>query len=187
MEQAEKKKKTGAGRRLGKAAAFVLGAAAAFVLAFEALTAAFTSRYVVSGGSMEPFLSDGDRIRVDTLFWKASGLKRYDVVAAEMTAGGEEKAVVKRVVGLPGETVRISASEPYVTVGGSALDESAYVDAPAEALTWQSYCLDDLTDGDGMTLGGDEYLLLGDFRGDSYDGREAGPTAKKDIIGRMQQ
>lgn len=140
------------------------------------------SLFLVRGGSMSPALRDGDLALLAPGFCRSGGYGRGSVVVARMPAWGAAggvrnpffQIVVKRVVGLPGEHVRVGSDgavsidderlwEPYLAAGAAA--------AGGGELSW--------------LCGDDEYFLMGDNRGDSGDGRRFGPTPADDIIGRV--
>lgn len=137
----------------------------------------FRSLFLVRGNSMSPALRDGDLIHVRRVPSKGASYRRGSIVVAAMPSpSGEDSLLtnVKRVVGLPGELVRVgsdgavsvegmSLSEPYLAVGARA--------APGPGLLW--LCEDDA------------YFLLGDNRADSWDSRRFGPIPASNIIGRM--
>ena len=103
------------------------------IVVVVALVAAFLLRtfvvqtFYIPSGSMEPTLSIGDRILVDKLSYDLHGVDRGNIVVfrrpADEDCGGAPVAdLVKRVIGLPGET--ISLSRGYVLIDGKPLDES---------------------------------------------------------------
>lgn len=122
------------------------------------------TRVVVSGDSMNPSFSDGD-----VLWARKFGvdkLDRYQVVVANTDSG----YVIKRVIGLPGEAVQIVEGCVYIDGEKLADDPAAQTSiyGVAEA---------------GVTLGEDEYFLLGDNRDNSTDSRVWGPVGSEDIKG----
>ena len=123
----------------------------------------------VAGTSMEPTLRDGEIVWATKFDYLSRAPERGDVVLC--TFPGREGSYIKRVVGLPGETVRIAAGLTYVN--GQPLPEP-YA-APA-------------TEDFEATLGGDEYLVLGDNRPVSYDSREEdiGSLASSAFLGRIR-
>lgn len=118
----------------------------------------------IEGSSMETTLQSGDVVLVTRLF---SPPKRFDIV--ECRFPGRSGTYIKRVIGLPGETVSLSGYS--LSINGETMLES-YLSSPAE-----DYC---------VTLGEDEYLVLGDNRAESYDSREEdmGLLHREDFIGR---
>ncbi len=107
----------------------------------------------VAGDSMQPTLMTGDRVLITRLDYLVDTPERGDVVQLEIP--GRDGAYLKRVVGLPGESVEIIGG--VVHINGQALNE-AYAT---------------LSDDDfRVELGKDEYFVLGDNRPVSYDSRE---------------
>lgn len=107
---------------------------------------------------MENSLGNGTVVVVQKAFFNIS---RYDTVTVSGIPGG---SVVKRVIGLPGETVSISSGTVYVDglpIGGESRSHNGYV--------WE--------------LGDGEYFVMGDNRGGSYDSRDYGAVRKDSISG----
>ena len=129
--------------------------------------------FVVEGESMHPTFESGDYLIVDELTYHFSDPKRGDVVIFRYP-NDPKVFYIKRVVGLPGETVHIDHGVTSVTkADGSTLTlEERY--AVAEDATYT---------GD-TRLGDDEYFVMGDNRPRSSDSRAWGPMPKKDLMGR---
>ena len=143
------------------AGALILGAAA--VAAGLAVRRARLEPVLVKGGSMRPTLPPGQRIAVAPLVRPP---RRGDLVV--LARGGDLEAV-KRVVGLPGERVRLAGGR--LEVDGTAVPEPYVVAAGAGELD--------------LRLGAAEYLVLGDHRAASTDGRDFGPVSADALIGRV--
>lgn len=124
----------------------------------------------IQGSSMEDTLCSGE-IALVTGFDYRFGAKpaRGDIV--ECRFPGRVDTYVKRVIGLPGETVELREGKTYID--GAALNEP-YVFSIAEDFS--------------ISLGENAYLVLGDNRCESYDSRAAdmGPIGKEDILGRVR-
>jgi signal peptidase I len=128
---------------------------------------------LVQGDSMRPTLRPGQRVAVGPLDRPP---RRGDLVVVQ--SRGRE--VVKRVVGLPGERVRLAAgrlqvdgvevAEPYL--GGATGGEARAPRAGAGDLD--------------LRLGGDQYLVLGDHRAASTDGRDFGPVPASALAARVR-
>ena len=118
----------------------------------------------VEGRSMEPTLRSGELCWV-LRTWASHAPRRGEV----WVVAGPEGAAVKRVLGLPGETVAWNG--PDLRVDGRTLDEP-WVKHPDPA-------------GEGSLACGTGYLLLGDNRPVSRDGREWGPLSGRTLLGRV--
>ena len=126
----------------------------------------------VAGQSMMPLLNSGDVVLVNKLiydFWKP---QRLDVVVFERE---DKRSFVKRVIGLPGETVQILGG--YVYVYGVRLEADNGLDQVSLAGLAES----------PVKLGEDEYFLLGDNRDSSEDSRFAnvGNVKEEQILGKV--
>lgn len=128
--------------------------------------------YKAPSGSMIPTLVVGDHFMVEKLP-SDGAIRRGDVVIFLEHRSG--KHFVKRVIGLPGETVAMRARK--VLVDGRELDEP-YVNLPsASAIAARDFMAP-------VRLAPGRYLLLGDNRDHSYDSRWLGPVDRADILGR---
>ena len=133
--------------------------------------------------SMERTLEPDQYVLVDKLTPRFDPYKRGDVVVLHPPAGVEDDTgtpFIKRIIGLPGETVRIG-DDGIMYVNGQALDETGYTyrdDAgDNEPTTIQ-------TDQAEWTLAPDEVFVMGDHREASADSRSFGPVKVDHIIGR---
>lgn len=133
----------------------------------------------VYGSSMEPTLHSGDAVFVEMISVYTGNFSRGDIVTIDakgMEGYSHEENLIKRIVGLPGETIKIEDGNVYIN--GVLLDESeylpegtkTYVGAEGQARGYQE-----------VTLGPDEYYCMGDNRGGSNDSRRMGPFKKKQI------
>lgn len=129
----------------------------------------FYSVLVVRGASMEPNYHDGQVLAVSKITYQIDNPKRGDVVAM-FFPGETDKRFIKRVIGLPGETVVVS--DGHVYIDGQVLPE-AYL--PSGLVT-----VPELT----RQLSSDEYFVLGDNRTNSSDSRAWGPVPESFIIGK---
>jgi signal peptidase I len=169
----------------------------AFVGALLVVRASFADHYIVPSGSMEPSVLIGDRLFVHksaygfrlplSTFYLVRGddPRRGDVVVLAAPDTGE--VLLKRVAAVPGDTVAVR--------GGRIA-----IDGAAAKVAWEGRRLvehlDGKTHGVRLTFGGgpdfgpvllaeDEYLVLGDNRGDSRDGRSFGFVDRGAILGRV--
>lgn len=124
---------------------------------------------------MIPNFQDGEFLLTDKFSYRIGAPKRGDVVIFSAPPNRQED-FIKRIVALPGE--RISVQNGKTFVNGKPLAEG-YL--PSDFRTEPGAYL---TEGETMTLGPEEYLVLGDNRGHSLDGRAFGPIKEDDIVGR---
>lgn len=131
--------------------------------------------YRVEQRSMEATLLQGDLVLVDKLGPKIGGFHRFELViftAPGAWSGELDTPYVKRIVGLPGETVDLV--DGRLLVDGNPLDEPY---ANGETLP--------TGETERWEIGDNEYFVLGDNRGDSVDSRVFGPVDASSIIGRV--
>lgn len=124
----------------------------------------------VEGTSMAPLLSDQERIFINKFVYRFEPIERGDVVVFWYPLD-RSKSFIKRVVGLPGETVELRAGRLYVNT--KELREP-YV--PANYLDGSSY-------GPAM-VPADSFFVMGDHRDSSNDSRVFGPVERKHIYGK---
>ena len=135
-------------------------------------------RTVVRGDSMDTTLSDGQNLIMDKLSYHFRNPERYDIVIFPGPEEyGEHPYYIKRVIGLPGETVQIKKGKVYIN--GKKLKSdiygiTKYIDEPGIS-------------EEQLVLGKDEYFCLGDNRPVSYDSRyeEVGSVHRSEIIGKV--
>ncbi len=130
----------------------------------------------IPSDSMVPTLTDGDRVLVNKLSYDAHELNRGDVVVFERPADlpaaeGDPEDLIKRVIGLPGET--LVSRDGTVYVDDRALTEP-YL--PAGTMTFNMDA--------PVTVPEGHILVMGDNRGNSTDGRSFGPISTDTVIGR---
>ena len=134
----------------------------------------------VHGHSMEPNFHDKEFLLTEKVTYKRRDPHRGEVVVFKAPpsepCAENQCEYIKRIVGLPGEIIKINDGQVYVN--GNLLDES-YL--PSDIYTTAgSY----LREGRPLIVPQEEYLLLGDNRPHSRDGREFGTTPEEDIVGR---
>ena len=140
---------------------------------------------VVVGSSMNPTYEDGNLTFSNRLIYTTGNPERFDVIVFNLNGSGngleritsrDSYYLIKRVIGLPGETVRIDANGT-IYINDKALEENY----GAEQI------LDPGIAADGITLGEDEYFVLGDTRNHSCDSRfgEVGTVTKEQMVGKI--
>ncbi|MCR4762714.1 MAG: signal peptidase I [Lachnospiraceae bacterium] len=128
----------------------------------------------VDGKSMESTLHHGDSLIVDKISYRFRDPKRFEIIVFPFRYA-ENVLYIKRIIGLPGETVQID-TEGHILINGEILSESygkEVIKNPGRAI-------------EPIVLGEDEYFVMGDNRNNSSDGRDpsVGNIQRKDIIGR---
>lgn len=135
-------------------------------------------RTVVRGDSMDNTLQNGDNLIVDKISYLFHDPERYDIIIFPGPVEyGESPYYIKRVIGLPGETVQIKKGKVYID--GKRLKSDVY------GIT--DYIDDAGIAVEKLTLAEDEYFCLGDNRPVSYDSRyeEVGAVQRSEIIGKV--
>ena len=165
---------------------WVLLIGGALLIAFLIKTFLFQAFYIPSE-SMTPTLKVGDRVLVNKLSYKLHDVNRGDVVvfeAPEDEGTPGVKDLVKRVVGLPGETVELRDGQVFVD--DKPLSEPYLEDGETTTPTqdFAGKCAPPVSDTE-CTVPADSYLVFGDNRNESKDGRVFGPIKESDIVGRV--
>ena len=138
----------------------------------------FLMLYVVSvtqvvGSSMSPTLKDEEVLILNKFQYRFFDIKRGDIVSLDYE---DTKYLIKRIIGLPGETVKIVNNQLYIN---DKIYEEEYL---ANDLKYDDFSLTDL----GYSkIPEDMYLVLGDNRENSLDSREIGLIKKEDINGKI--
>lgn len=131
-------------------------------------------RTQVQGESMEPKLSTEDNLIVDKISYRFHDPERFDIIVFPFQYE-KDTFFIKRIIGLPGETVQID-EEGNILIDGEILEESygkEVIVNPGRAY-------------EPVALGEDEYFVMGDNRNNSTDSRDpsVGNIKREDIIGR---
>ncbi len=131
--------------------------------------------FIVSGASMDPTFSTGQYLIVDQITYRFETPKRDDVIILKYPKN-PETYFIKRIIGLPNETVSVKGGKITIINNehpeGLSLDESYVI---AQHRTTESF---------SITLGPTEYFVMGDNRAQSSDSRTWGPLESKYIVGR---
>lgn len=138
------------------------------------------SLHQVSGDSMTPNYKNGDVLFLSKMRYKITTVKRFDVVVVKTDDG---KIFIKRVIGLPGETVKHMDNLLYIN------DEIIPQEFLASNVNTSNFMFTDICDKNKCPNGvipDNMYLILGDNREDSYDSRNKtlGLISKKNIVGK---
>ena len=135
----------------------------------------------VSGDSMYPSLHDGGKVVVLKV---GARIERDDIIVFERPGGNDPP--VKRVIGMPGDVIRFDSAQRAYFVNGEKLDdftpEGGY---PADYLALSDPDVRAALTGGGITVGEDEYFVLGDNRSISKDSHEYGCIKKDWITGKV--
>ncbi len=130
--------------------------------------------FLVSGSSMEPNFSSGDYLLIDELTYQLRAPQRGEAIVFHYP-GDERQYYIKRIIGLPGETIEIKDGKITIlnnqNPNGFTISEN-YLPADFQ------------TSGDEkIVLPADQYFVLGDNRNYSFDSRSWGNLTKKEIVG----
>jgi signal peptidase I len=132
--------------------------------------------FYVKGASMEPNFYDHEYLIIDELSYRFHQPQRGDIVVFRYP-NDPKQFFIKRVIGLPGETVEIAGGQVKIynekNPNGMVLDEHSYLDQDFTSTTRT------------VTLKSDEYFVLGDNRIASLDSRYFGPVNQSYIVGRV--
>ncbi len=145
-----------------------------FVVLFTYIIVTYVGqRTEVVGSSMYPTLHDGDNLLVDKISYRFTDIERFDIIVFEYQHE-ENVYYIKRIIGLPGETVQITDGNIYIN--GELLEEDyGYEVMESDGLA-----------AEPVTLGENEYFVLGDNRNDSTDSRDprVGNITRDIIVGK---
>jgi signal peptidase I len=152
------------------------------LVAFFVIQTFVAQPFQVHQTSMEQTLEPGQYVLVDKLTPHWAPYERGDIVVLHPPAGwedGDDTPFIKRVIGLPGDTVSIG-DDGLVHVNGSTLDESyTYRDGAGDAQPTEA-----LSAASTWTIGPDELFVMGDHRQASADSRAFGPIKVASVVGR---
>jgi len=125
--------------------------------------------FVVEGSSMIPTLTQSDRLIVSRISYYLGQPERGDIIVFQYPYG-PDRDFVKRVIGLPGETIVLKNGQVFID--DKPLQSEPYVKNKSRDTH------------DPVTLGEDEYFVMGDNRTGSSDSRSWGPLQRHFIIGK---
>ena len=133
--------------------------------------------FFVKGQSMEPNFENNDYLIVDEISYRFRVPQRGEVIVFKNPQNPFQR-YIKRIIGLPGETVEIEDGKVIISKDSETwvLDESAYL-PPASQTDPKGFKI--------LTLGQDQYFVLGDNRTNSADSRSWGALPEDEIIGRV--
>lgn len=152
---------------------YIICAGTSFIISYL-ITTFIIQILVVSGSSMEPAMHNTQRALINKTAYINHDPERFDIVVFPY----ENEYFIKRIIGLPGETVQIG-EDGYILINNEKLVEN-YGKEPINAFhTGRA--------DEPVILGEDEYFVMGDNRNDSLDSRfeEVGNINKSDIIGKV--
>jgi signal peptidase I len=140
--------------------------------AIYALVNLATVRFIVEGPSMQPNFKTGQVLVVSRVNYLVDNPQRGDIIVFNPPdVPPDEPPYIKRVIGIPGDTVEIRDTKVYVN--GEQLNEP-YINEP---------CTSGSCPNKSWTLGPDEYFMMGDNRNHSRDSRAFGAVKRERIIG----
>jgi signal peptidase I len=142
----------------------------ALVLALV-IRAFFLQVFWIPSGSMEPTLDIGDRIVVNKIVYNFRPARRFEIIVfrAVPAMGEEKKDLIKRVIGLPGETLEVK--DGAINIDGKVVEEHHTMNQ-------------DYANYGPVTIPDDSYFVMGDNRPASADSRYWGFLPKKKVIGK---
>lgn len=127
--------------------------------------------FVVSGASMEPTFFNGNYLLVDELTYMFRNPDRGEVIVFRYP-GDLKSFYIKRIIGLPGERVIVEKGKVSIYKGEEKIDlNEAYIGGRFTQGSFE------------VSLGDDEFFVMGDNRNFSFDSRNWGPLPKEDVVG----
>lgn len=191
-EAGEVQKNMGKGKKLRRFLFDMICLLCLLLVSFYVMPTYGFQRTIVDGRSMENNFHNKDNVLVCKFSYRTHQPERFDVITfypygrtADDSFGNfikerlhlkhvkQDDYYIKRVIGLPGETIQLKGSDIYIN--GEKLEEN-YGKDPIE---------EDGIAAVPIVLGEDEYFVLGDNRGNSTDSREIGPVKTKNIAGKV--
>ncbi|MEF2293048.1 signal peptidase I [Virgibacillus dokdonensis] len=158
-----------------------------FVILFGAMIiiasrSALFASYVVEGESMEPTLDDGNLLMVNKFVYDLTEVDRFDVIVFR---ANEKEDYVKRVIGIPGDTIYYQDDKLYIN--GNYVEEDflqEYAQATLSNKTYtENFSLEEVTGETKVPKG--KLFVMGDNRGESLDSRAFGFIAQTQLVGKV--
>ncbi|MGG0719168.1 signal peptidase I [Robertmurraya massiliosenegalensis] len=151
------------------------------LIIFVFIRAFFFSNYVVEGESMMPTLQDGNKLIVNKIGFQIEDLERFDVIVFH---ANKEEDFVKRIIGLPGDTLEYKDDQLYVN--GKKVDEPYLDKYRYQGLTrrlTEDFTLLEKTGEEVVPEG--KLFVLGDNRLGSWDSRQFGFISVEQVVGKV--
>jgi signal peptidase I len=165
------------GKTLGGAVIFILELAQIIIIAAAIIIPIryfLIQPFIVKGASMEPNFEDNEYLIIDELSFRFRDIERGEIIVFEPPTN-ESQYYIKRVIGLPGETVQIKNGQ--ITIYNN--------DFPNGFIIHEDYIGEYTSGEEYVVLGEEEYFVMGDNRDVSLDSRVIGPIPQDNIIGRV--
>ncbi|MDD5433165.1 MAG: signal peptidase I [Candidatus Pacebacteria bacterium] len=133
--------------------------------------------FIVKGASMEPAFHGGDYLIIDEISYRFSEPQRGEIIVFKYPLDKSQR-FIKRIIGLPGEKVDIDKGRVIITspFGDKTFLNELYITTPFSEMQLEN---------NSLTLGQNEYFVMGDNRTHSFDSRQWGVLNRVDIIGRV--
>lgn len=148
--------------------------------------------YRVPSGSMEPTIAIGERIIAARFTFRFSDPSREQIIVFHPNGVGadvydtdtaSDETFVKRLIGMPGETIGAIGGELYICSGKGPTEGQAVKSTPGCAFPAQPFVSSPQDDFGPTTIPADRYFMMGDNRADSDDSRNWGPITRDQMIG----
>lgn len=135
--------------------------------------------FIVQGSSMEPNFHSGDYLIIDEISYEFQDPQRGDIIVFEYPLNPSNR-YIKRIIGLPGETITAEDGNVYITKDGNTTLLSEDYLPKTWKESWENY-----NSFEQIELGEGEYFVMGDNRNASSDSRKWGILPEENIIGKV--